>query len=307
MILLRFILAPDSWLLNGDVSRYFSPASEKAAKACGDAWHQIDMKRIITGLLAVAAWLALLYAQSFIFFWLIITAISLIAALEFFTICLQSEEKTLRPLLAAIALLPVVASWFQRVDLVYAAFIAALMLLAVLAVFRAARLQKPFDLLLKASFGAMYTGLFTAHLILFMALPAGSAWLLFLTTITAASDTGAYFTGMSLGRHKLCPSISPKKTVEGLIGGMLCGTGFALLVAFFLLHGVNLWRLAAAALFLSALGVVGDLVESLLKRSTGVKDSGNILPGHGGILDRADSLLLTAPVLYYLVTYHLLG
>ncbi len=131
------------------------------------------MKRIITGLLAVAAWLALLSSQSFIFFWLIITAISLIAALEFFAICLQNEEKTLRPLLAAIALLPVAAAWFQRIDLVYVAFIAALMLLTVLAVFRAAQLRKPFDLLLKASFGATYTGLFTAHLILFMALPAG--------------------------------------------------------------------------------------------------------------------------------------
>ncbi|RJX27150.1 MAG: phosphatidate cytidylyltransferase [Desulfurivibrio sp.] len=265
------------------------------------------MKRIITGLLAVAAWLALLSSHSYPLFWLVITVISLLAANEFFAICLQHEERPLRPLLVAISLLPVAVTWLQRIDLVHAAFIATLMLLAVLAVFTAARLEKPFDLLLKASFGAMYTGLFTAHLILFMALPAGASWLLFLTTITAASDTGAYFTGMSLGRHKLCPSISPKKTVEGLAGGMLCGTGFALLVAFFLFDEVHLGRLAAAALFLSALGVVGDLVESLLKRSMGVKDSGAILPGHGGILDRADSLLLTAPVLYYLVTYHLLG
>lgn len=269
--------------------------------------HQNDMKRIITGLIAVAAWLTLLYSQSFIFFWLIITAVSLIAALEFFAICLQSEEKTLRPLLAAIALLPVAATWLQRIDLVYVAFIAAIMLLTVLTVFKAAQLSRPFDLLLKASFGTMYTGLFTAHLILFMALPNGAAWLLFLTTITAASDTGAYFSGMSLGRHKLCPSISPKKTVEGFVGGMLCGTGFALLIAVFFFTEASLIRYGAAALFLSALGVVGDLVESLLKRSMGVKDSGNILPGHGGILDRADSLLLTAPVLYYLVTYHLLG
>lgn len=265
------------------------------------------MKRIITGLLAVAGWLALLYSQSFILFWLIITAISLIAAHEFFSICLQNEEKTLHPLLTAIIVLPVAATWFQRLDLVYVSYIAALVLLAVLAVFKAAQLRKPFDLLLKANFGAMYAGLFTAHLILFMALPSGAAWLLFLTTISAASDTGAYFTGISLGRHKLCPSISPKKTVEGFIGGMLCGTGFALLVAVLLFNDVNMFRFTAAALFLSGLGVVGDLVESLLKRNMGVKDSGSILPGHGGILDRVDSLLVPAPVLYYLVSYHLLG
>ncbi len=265
------------------------------------------MKRIVTGLFAVTGWLALLYSQSFFLFWLIITAIALLAAHEYFSICLKNNEKKLQFPLIIVSLLPVAVTWFRRIDLVYVVLIAALMMLAIIVVFRAAHLEKPFELLLKASFGVVYTGLFTAHLILFMALPAGAAWLLFLTTITAASDTGAYFIGMSFGKHKLCPSVSPKKTVEGFLGGMVCGTGFALLIAYMLFKGADLLPFAAAALFLTALGVVGDLVESLLKRSMGVKDSGTILPGHGGILDRADSILLTVPVLYYLVTYHLVG
>lgn len=264
------------------------------------------MKRIITGLVAAAAWLALLYSQSFSLFWLVISGLSFVAAHEFFTICLPQEGGHLHLLLVPAAVLPVLAAWMQRPDLVYISFIAATILLAILTVVSAAPLRNPFDFLLKASFGTMYTGLFTAHLVLLMAVPAGAKWLLFLTTITAASDTGAYFTGKSFGRHKLCPTISPKKTVEGFIGGMICGTAGAVLVAVYLLDGINIF-LVAAALLLTALGVVGDLVESLLKRSTGVKDSGCILPGHGGILDRIDSLLLTAPALYYLVSCNLLG
>jgi len=264
------------------------------------------MKRIITGLVAAAAWLALLYFQSFSLFWLVLSGLSLVAAHEFFAICLPREGGHLRPLLIPVAALPVLAAWLQRPDLVFIAFIAATILLAILTVVSADRLKNPFDFLLKTSFGTMYTGLFSAHLVLLMAAPAGAKWLLFLTTITAASDTGAYFTGKSFGRHKLCPTISPKKTVEGFVGGLICGTAGAMLVALFLLDGINI-LLISAALFLAALGVVGDLVESLLKRSAGVKDSGHILPGHGGILDRVDSLLLTAPALYYLISCNLLG
>ena len=264
------------------------------------------MKRIITGLVAAAAWLALLYFQSFSLFWLVLSGLSLVAAHEFFAICLPQEGGHLRPLLIPVAVLPVLAAWLQRPDLVFIAFIAVTILLAILTVVSADRLKNPFDFLLKASFGTMYTGLFSAHLVLLMAAPAGAKWLLFLTTITAASDTGAYFTGKSFGRHKLCPTISPKKTVEGFVGGLICGTAGAMLVALFLLDGINIF-LISAALFLAALGVVGDLVESLLKRSAGVKDSGHILPGHGGILDRVDSLLLTAPALYYLISCNLLG
>ncbi|MFH1217930.1 MAG: phosphatidate cytidylyltransferase [Pseudomonadota bacterium] len=265
------------------------------------------MKRIITGLLAASGWLALLYSRSFPLFWLTITVICLIAAYEFYTICLRNEEYSLRPLLLLLVFPPVLAGWFQNAEIVFAAYTGSLLLLACLTVFMASRLSSPFDFLLKSVFGATYVGLFPALIILLMATPDGAKWLLYLTTITAASDTGAYFTGKSLGKHKLCPSISPGKTVEGFIGGMFCGTIFSFLVALVLFDRVDIFRFISAAMVLTAIGVLGDLVESLLKRSMGVKDSGSILPGHGGILDRADSLLLTAPVLYYLVTYNFFG
>lgn len=265
------------------------------------------MTRIITGLLAIVGWLALLYCQSFLLFWLVISFISLIGASEYYSICLKKEGFFLRIPFILSTLLPILATYYKRLDLVLALLVVSLTANACMTVFSAAKLQSPFDLLIKAHFGSLYIGLFTACLILFMAWPDGARWLLFLSTITAASDTGAYFVGKSIGRNKLCPSISPGKTIAGFIGGMVCGTICALLVAGAVFDAVNLVALTLCALLLSALGVVGDLVESLLKRSMNIKDSGSILPGHGGVLDRVDSLLLTAPALYFLIYFQLLG
>ena len=144
-----------------------------------------------------------------------------------------------------------------------------------------------------------YGGFLPAHLILIMTLEKGALWLLFLTIVTVASDTGAYFVVRSLGRHKLCPAVSPKKTIEGFGGGLVAGVAGGMAVAAFLLPDISLYRLSLAALVLTCLGVLGDLTESVMKRAMNVKDSGAILPGHGGILDRIDSLLMTAPVFFY--------
>lgn len=130
--------------------------------------------------------------------------------------------------------------------------------------------------------------------------PAGSgAWrvVLLLTTVMV-SDTAAYFTGHALGRHKLAPAISPGKTVEGALGGLLGGVLGALIVRP-ALPSLPLGHAVALGLAVAAAGIAGDLAESLLKRWAGVKDSGGLFPGHGGMLDRLDSLLFGGPVLYY--------
>ena len=119
-----------------------------------------------------------------------------------------------------------------------------------------------------------------------------------------ACDIGAYFTGTFLGRHKLCPKISPKKTVEGLVGGIVVSVGCSVLAGFlyerlFLVDmAVSLWQIALVALVCAPLSVIGDLFASIIKRQHDVKDYGKIFPGHGGVMDRFDSLILTAPVLY---------
>lgn len=164
--------------------------------------------------------------------------------------------------------------------------------------------------------GATYVGWTLAHFVLlraldhplssaaplrFLRLDSGAAWIVFVLTITFLSDTGAYFTGRSLGKHRMAPYISPKKSWEGAIGGMLAATiAGALLVP---LLGLPIGAVGGALLGTigSVAAQIGDLAESLLKRQVDIKDSGHLIPGHGGILDRIDSLLFTAPVLYYMI------
>jgi phosphatidate cytidylyltransferase len=128
----------------------------------------------------------------------------------------------------------------------------------------------------------------------------GFAWLAFVISVTWLGDTGAYLFGRSFGRRALIPAISPKKTIEGLAGGLVASVIIGVVASELL--GLDLPILAAgsAALVLSIIGVIGDLAESLLKRQAGVKDSGSLIPGHGGMLDRVDALLFTWTAGWYI-------
>lgn len=131
-------------------------------------------------------------------------------------------------------------------------------------------------------------------------------WLITLLAflIVWTTDAGAYCIGMLIGKHKMAPVISPKKSWEGAIGGTLCCLIVVSLYNHFLLQ-YPWWFVALVALFCSVVGQVGDLLESWLKRWVGVKDSGDLIPGHGGLMDRFDSMVMVAPTLYYLlVLYH---
>jgi phosphatidate cytidylyltransferase len=149
--------------------------------------------------------------------------------------------------------------------------------------------------------GIAYLGLLLGHLLLARALPGGEWLIFFLVLVTWAGDTGAYYAGIGFGRRKLAPLISPNKTVEGLIGGVALAVVMALVARLWFLPSFSVADCVALGLLLTAAGVVGDLAESALKRSAGVKDSGALIPGHGGMLDRLDSLLFTAPTFYYYV------
>ncbi len=128
---------------------------------------------------------------------------------------------------------------------------------------------------------------------------------LFMIVTVWVSDTGAYFSGRFLGRHKLNKEVSPKKTWEGAIGGTLLAVGGAVVMRNLFLPWMTLQTSVWLGLLVAVIGQLSDLAESVIKRSTGVKDSSNLLPGHGGFLDRFDSYLLLAPVFYYVCIYAL--
>ncbi|MFO7460630.1 MAG: phosphatidate cytidylyltransferase [Desulfatiglandales bacterium] len=133
--------------------------------------------------------------------------------------------------------------------------------------------------------------------------PRGNFWILFLFTVIFMTDTGAFYCGRFFGKRKLYPSVSPNKTWAGAVGGFAAGVISGLLFSsLFRLGGFPL-QAGLLAGTLSICGQVGDLVESMLKRSAGVKDSGRILPGHGGVLDRVDGVIFAAPLLYLYLSW----
>ena len=129
----------------------------------------------------------------------------------------------------------------------------------------------------------------------------GRSWLLFALLTTFAVDTGAYLVGRTVGRRPMVPSISPNKTWEGSIGGFASAVGAALALGLVFDLGVPVWQQALIGAVIGVVAQWGDLIESKLKRIADVKDAGSIIPGHGGILDRLDSILLTIPAVYYLL------
>ena len=160
--------------------------------------------------------------------------------------------------------------------------------------------------------GIVYVGFCFAHLILLrfmapdvvLATPVGDMtlgcaflWVMFLGTWSR--DTFAYFAGSFFGKHKMCPAVSPKKTVEGFLGGLVGTTAVVAALGCALDFSVPLMALLGVLLAITA--TVGDLAESIIKRYTGVKDSGRLIPGHGGVLDRFDSVMFTAPFVYYFI------
>lgn len=153
--------------------------------------------------------------------------------------------------------------------------------------------------------GTLYLGLFI-YFYLIRTLPGGWVWLLFLLVATWASDTAAYFIGRKFGRRKLAPALSPGKTLAGAVGGvggsLLTAGVFTLAYPF-----LPVVYVLALGLLIGIAGQLGDLWESVLKRTAGLKDTGNLIPGHGGVLDRFDSMLFTAPLVYYFLVLFIIS
>ena len=266
------------------------------------------MKRIVPGLFIAGFWLLLLLKGSIQLFCLVIILIVLVAASEYVKMA-DSREVSLpeRWFLNVILAAPVIVTCLNPNPVaLLASLLGSFVALTCYLLYRYKNIAENYNLFCRLAFGILYVGLLGAHLVLLRFIPEGDSWLIIASAITACSDTGAYFAGRNWGKRKLCPNISPNKTVEGAVGGVLCGLLGAVLFASFLLPAFNWFFLVVAAVFLAGAGIVGDLTESIIKRGTATKDSGTCLAGHGGVLDRVDSLLFVCPMLYYLLVFPVL-
>jgi phosphatidate cytidylyltransferase len=151
--------------------------------------------------------------------------------------------------------------------------------------------------------GTIYIPLSISYLVLIRQEPLGAEWVFFIVCVIFAGDTAAYYTGTYWGKHKLCPAVSPGKTIEGACGGLAANIGMGLFFQSYFFPAFSLGAILTFCLVIGFAGQVGDLFESVLKRSAGVKDSGGLLPGHGGILDRIDAMLFALPVAYFLKVF----
>jgi phosphatidate cytidylyltransferase len=257
------------------------------------------MGRIATGLVLGIGWLLLLFVGTYPLFCLVITACGGLALYEFLRMSSPADEsRHILPVLI-VGILPLLGTSLWGSDGIILSLFLAFIALIALTVIAFPALDNGLVFVSRHWFGVFYIGFCASHLILLRSIPDGIFWLLVLTFITVFSDTAAYYVGRKLGKTKLYPALSPGKTRAGALGGIIGGMLGGLVVAVIVFDNANFIMVGLLSLILSAIGIIGDLIESLIKRVSGVKDSGQILPGHGGLLDRCDSILLSAPALYY--------
>jgi phosphatidate cytidylyltransferase len=229
----------------------------------------------------------------------LIHTVAAIALAEFYWMALQEDPVWIRLVgLALGTLASVVLFWFPKGDVLLVLLTLVTLVTAILHLIKFGDLQSVSGRMALMVFGILYIPLLLTPIGLMKRLPEGNDWIFLTLTLTFFSDTGAYAAGRALGRHKLYPAISPGKTVEGSAGGLLASLGAGVLAKLWYMPQVNWWDVLVITLGGGALAQCGDLVESMIKRGCRVKDSGWLIPGHGGLLDRIDALLFSTPWVY---------
>lgn len=265
-------------------------------------WNKVGV-RVTSGIVGAALVIALIFSNQTIFN-IAICAVGFISLYELITTFSQKKKWPILVLYYVFAAVILSSLFINSAMIFEKAFSFIMILYLMLLCFCAVVFSDTIKLndVLISFFSLIYSVVFVYHLALIRALPYGVV-LIFIPLIGAwMTDTFAYFGGIALGKHKLIPKISPKKTVEGsisgIIGCMLCTLLYAYIISFFG-YSANLLPLMFLSLICSVLSQFGDLTASLIKRSFGVKDFGNLIPGHGGLLDRIDSLIFITPMCYY--------
>jgi phosphatidate cytidylyltransferase len=265
------------------------------------------MKRILTAVVALPILIASILIQSLWWLFVVLAAAAMVLGLwEFYVLAQRLKLKPDRAagFIAAAALLTIALQNDPYGNLLLMVLV-IIVLTAGTMIARTLR-GAPFDTMIASTgatiLGVLYVPLLGSHLVLARMTfdPEAARHLLsFFFLVLMGADAGAYYVGRALGKHKLAPSISPGKTWEGVAGGIVAGVAMAVVSHFWFFKEGPLKLLVPLAIILIVVGILGDLTESALKRGAGAKDAANILPGHGGILDRLDSLLFNAPLIYY--------
>ncbi len=253
------------------------------------------IKRLASGAILVAVVIPLVWVGG-PFYLAAVVALAILASWEYAKMLAGVGHRPLYPLLFGLAVLLPLEAYWRSVPVLLGDLLAAFVLLSLtIQVLRRNLKHALADWALSLA-GGLYISLLISYFILLRNLPDGAYWVLLTFLCTWLCDSGAYLAGSNLGRHGFFTHISPKKTVEGAIGGVLAGTVAALLAVPFL--NVPFVHAFLLGIVVSLAATFGDLAESLIKRQLKAKDSGSTIPGHGGFLDRMDSLLFAVVIVY---------
>lgn len=257
------------------------------------------LKRILGALLFAPLAVIIVYFSTPFLFFLAVSVVVAVCLLEFYRLKGKKETRTERCMGVVFGFLVVFSFYYGRPSFTVFIVAAGTMLFFIRALTEKEGVHAAMETIPYTLLGVFFVAWMLAHLVLLQKMDGGRLYVLFLFVVIWAGDTAAYYVGKSVGRHKLAPEISPAKTIEGAAAGLAGSLLGAFAVRWWFLSEFSATDTFFLGTLLGVMGQLGDLSESVIKRSAGAKDSGNLIPGHGGLLDRLDSLLFSAPILYY--------
>lgn len=265
----------------------------------------MHLKRIITSLVALPLLISIICLGGPFLFSLVAIAAGLIALNEYYGIWFNGQNRNFPLEAAGYASVPclIYSAYTGRMDMATIVVLCNIFLSALIAVISAKKQAVNTSAMAGQILGICYVPMSLSFFVAIRNFDNGIAWLFLVFFIVFASDTGAYYAGTYFGKHKLCPEVSPGKTWEGFFGGLALVLVMGMVFRFFFFKDTSVSEILTLSFFTGLVAPLGDLFESMLKRSAGVKDSGKILPGHGGLLDRIDAMLFAAPAVYAFKTY----
>ena len=259
----------------------------------------MHLKRVIAALVLIPLFLLLVLKGSYFQYSVFVLTLAFLGLMEYFGLIDDKVDLRMKVMGILWGVLLAGGLYAGSGQIVIAMLTFGFMAICLLRLSKAGELSTVFQDIGYTFLGPLYVGLLLGHLMPLRAMVEGREWTLLLFFTIWMGDTAAFYTGRSIGRHKLYPEISPNKTVEGAIGGIVGSFVIVALARTWYLNQLSLIDVTVISIGIAVMGQLGDLCESMFKRSAGVKDSGSLIPGHGGVLDRFDSTLFAAPILYY--------
>ncbi|WP_321416492.1 phosphatidate cytidylyltransferase [uncultured Desulfobacter sp.] len=261
-------------------------------------------KRWLTALILIPILLWAIIKGSILVFAALVSLVSILAIHEYFDIICANDidtiSKTTRLISYSACTALIMGACIGSWPILFFILALDMMALCVFVLARFSSVTHIFDLVARQVLGIVYIPLSLALLVFIRDANAGALWVIWLLIVCFANDTGALYVGTFKGKHKLSPNISPNKTIEGALGGLVIALAAGLVFSLMFFQDFYLaLRSIPCAICIAAAGQIGDLFESAMKRVGHIKDSGKILPGHGGMLDRIDGVLLAIPVFYF--------